>query len=92
MKKRQIVNFYELPVKWQKEAIKNLDEDFAKDNRYLKPLSKQTPKRHILWNLSECMPLEGNPDGFNAYITISNNSTMLLKIDDSFETAIIKFI
>jgi hypothetical protein len=30
MKKRQIVNFYELPVKWQKEAIKNLDEDYIK--------------------------------------------------------------
>ena len=92
MKKREIINFYELAPKWQKEAVKNLGQELAEETQYLQPWSKQTPKKHILWDLSECMPIKNHPDGFNAYITISNNSALLLKIDNNMETAVIKFI
>lgn len=89
--KRNIVSFYDLPTKWQKEAVKNLGQEMAEEAHYLQPWSKQSPKKHILWDLSECMRLQNDSD-FNAYIIISNNSAMLLKIDDIFETAIIKFV
>jgi hypothetical protein len=93
MKTRNIISFYELTETWQNEAISNLD-DMAKDTYYLEPLPENNPKEHILWDLSECMRSSGVHDGFsyNATITISNNSAMLLNINDGFETAEITFI
>ena len=93
MKTRNIISFYELTETWQNEAISNLD-DMAKDTYYLEPLPKNNPAEHVLWDLSECMRYSGEHEGFiyNAVIGISNNSSMLLNIDDSFETAEIKFV
>jgi hypothetical protein len=90
---RNIINFFELNEEWQVEALSNLD-DMAEETSYLEPLEEQSPEKHILWDLSECMRSEGTHEGFeyNAVITISNNSVMLLNIDDSFETAEIKFV
>ena len=92
--KKNIINFYELDEKWQAEAISNLD-GMAMETSYLEPEEDQEPEKHILWDLSECMPYDGTTeDGFvyNASIGISNNSAMLLDIDDTFETAKIKFV
>ena len=93
MEKRNIISFWELPKKWQKEAISNLDE-YAEESLYLEPEENQNPLEHILWDLTEAMPYEGEHEGFvyNAVITISNNSAMLLNIDNDSETAEIKFI
>ena len=40
------------------------------------------------WDLSECMAYKGETEGFkyNAGIGISNNSAMLLMIDDNMES------
>ena len=85
-KKRNIVNYYELSEEWQNEATSNLDED-AQESYYLEPEGKYDPNI-VLWDLSDCMPSNGVHNGFkyNAVIGISNNSAMLLNIDDSFET------
>lgn len=90
---RNIVNFYELEEEWQAEAISNLD-DMAYDTLYLEPDDDATPEKHILWDFSEVMAREGEHEGFeyNATMGISNNSGMLLNIDDCFETCTIKFI
>ena len=87
--KRALVNFYELSEDWQQEALSNLGE-FARENYYIEPEEKQTPKEHILWDLSEAMAItEGI---FNAVINISNNSAMLLSIDNNFEQVKFKFV
>jgi hypothetical protein len=93
METRAIINFFELSEKWQREAISNLDK-FAKENMYLEPLPDTCPEKHILWDLSEAMKQTGEVDGFkyNAVIGISNNSAMLLNINDTFETATIKIV
>jgi hypothetical protein len=93
MDTRNIVNFYELDEKWQAEAVSNLD-DLAETELYLEPLPDTDPEIHILWDLSEAMRQTGEVDGFkyNAVIGISNNSSMLLNIDDTFETATIKIV
>ena len=90
---RNIISFYDLPEEWQTEAISNLDE-FAEETSYLEPLPDTCPEKHILWDLHEAIRSVGEIDGFvyNAVICISNNSSMLLNIDDSFETATIKFV
>ena len=89
LEQRDIVNFYELPEEWQKQAKSNLDE-FAEENSYLMPLDNQSPDTHILYDLNECMRYSGGD--FNAFIGISNNSAMLLQIDDCCESALIKFV
>jgi len=91
--KRQIINFYELDPEWQAEAKSNLDE-YAEENSYLEPCEGQNPKEHILWDLSECIPQNGDHEGFeyNAVIGISNNSAMLLNLNNSGEEAEIKFV
>ena len=87
--KRALVNFYELPEEWQQEALSNLG-DSARENYYIEPKEDQTPEKHILWDLSEAMAItEGI---FNAVISISNNSAMLLNIDDNFEQVKFKFV
>lgn len=90
---KNIVNFYELEEEWQAEAISNLD-DMAYDTLYLEPDEDSTPDKHILWDFSEVMAREGEHEGFeyNATMGISNNSSMLLNIDNSFETCAIKFV
>ena len=91
--KKNIISFWELPEEWQKEAISNLDE-YAEESLYLEPEENQNPEENILWDLTGAIPYEGQHEGFiyNAVITISNNSGMLLNIDNNFETAEIKFI
>ncbi len=88
-KKADIVNFYELSEEWQKEAISNLGDD-AEFNYYLYPDEDSSPEKHILRDLSECMPIDEGD--FNACIGISNNSAMLLGIDDNFESCKYKFV
>jgi len=81
-----IISFYELSEEWQAEAISNLDE-YAQENHYLEPDCEYDPDI-VLWDLSECMRASDMHEGFeyNGTIGISNNSAMLLNIDDSFET------
>jgi hypothetical protein len=84
--KANIISFYELSEEWQAEAKSNLDE-YAEENHYLEPTCEYDPDI-VLWDLNECMPHHGCHEDFdhNAVITISNNSAMLLNIEDSFET------
>ena len=91
--KRAIINFYELSEEWQAEAKLNLDE-YAEDALYLEPEEGLNPTEHVLWDLNEAMRGSGTHEGFkyNATIGISNNSAMLLNIDDSREEAEIKFV
>ena len=92
MDTRNIISYYELSEAWQREAQSNLDSE-AENHSYLEPLENTSPVKHILWDLSECMSLEPNTNGgYNASIPISNNSAMLLKIDDNYETADIKIV
>ena len=86
--KTNVVSFYELSEEWQMEAKSNLD-DLAEDQMYLEPLENTNPIEHGLWDLSECMPCKGNHEGFeyNASITISNNSAMLISFSDDMEEA-----
>ena len=88
--KRNIVSYWELEDNWQSEACSNLDE-LAEEAMYLEPLKSQRPSKHVLYDLTECMPVRDNDD-YNAYIGISNNSAMLLKIDDTFESAVIWYV
>jgi hypothetical protein len=90
---RKIIDFFELSDDWQKEALRNLD-DLAITENYLEPLPGTNPEKHILWDLHEAMRQEGDHEGFdyNAVITISNNSAMLLNIDEGFEMAEIKYV
>ena len=90
---RSILNFWELPKKWQVEAKRNLDE-YAYDTMYLEPEDSHNPEEHILWDLSECMRTSGTHNGFtyNASMGISNNSAMLLNVSNSGEEAEILFV
>ena len=91
--KRAIIGFYELSEAWQAEAKSNLDE-YAEETMYLEPEEGLNPQEHVLWDLNECMVADGSHEGFkyNATIGISNNSAMLLNVDDSGEEAEIKFV
>ena len=84
--KRNIVTFYELSSEWQVEATSNLDE-YAEENYYLEPEGAYDPNI-VLWDLNECMRQDGSHNGFdyNAVIGISNNTAMLLNVDNSFES------
>lgn len=89
--KRNIVNYYELSEKWQQEAKSNLDN--AEENYYLEPDCEYDPNI-ILWDLNECMRQKGNHKGFeyNAVIVISNNSAMLLNVNDTMEECYYIFV
>ena len=91
--KRSSISFYELSEAWQAEAKSNLDE-YAEEAIYLEPEEGLNPQDHILWDLNEAMRGSGIHEGFkyNATIGISNNSAMLLNIDDNGEEAEIKFV
>lgn len=90
---RNIVSFYELEEKWQKEALSNLDK-YAHETMYIEPEDDEEPEKHILWDLSECMVADGEHEGFkyNASIGISNNSAMLLNLSDCGEEAEFIFV
>lgn len=81
--KSNVVNFYELSEEWQAEAIRNLDDE-AQEAMYIEPSADKNPKEHVLYDLNEAMRAIGEHEGFsyNATITISNNSAMLLKFND----------
>jgi hypothetical protein len=85
--KRQVVSFYDLPEKWQKEAISN-SEDYE-DISYLMPPKSHSPKKHILWDLSQCMRSGGEFDGI---ITVSNNSAVGVNLSDCGEEATLTFL
>jgi len=91
--KKAIINYYELSDEWQAEAIRNLDE-FAEETMYLEPDEDCNPQEHVLWDLNECMMQHGTHNGFkyNAVIGISNNSAMLLNVNDSGDEAEIMFV
>jgi len=86
-KKANIISYYELSDDWKNEALNNLDE-YAIEAMYLEP-DCDYDENIVLWDLNECFPYDGNYKGFkfNATIGISNNTAMLLNIDDSGETA-----
>jgi len=89
MEKRAIISFYELSEEWQAEAKSNLDE-YAEDNMYLEPHEDANPTEHILWDMSEVMPHAGvHESGFqyNCVMPISNNTAMLIYLDNSGEGA-----
>lgn len=88
MEERKIVSFYELSDEWKNEALNNLEVE-AFETHYLEPLPNVSPEEHILWDLTECMSMKGEIKGFkyNAVINISNNTSMLLNIDEDFENA-----
>ena len=81
-----IINFYELSEAWQAEAVSNLDE-YAEENHYLEPTCEYDTNI-VLWDLNECIAQSGSHNGFeyNCVIGISNNTAMLLNVDDNFET------
>ena len=85
--KANIISYYELSEEWKAEARSNLDE-YAEENYYLEPTCEYDPNI-VLWDLSEAMRQTGNHEGFayNAVITISNNSAMLLNISEDGEEA-----
>jgi len=86
IKTANIVNFYELSEGWQQEAISNLDE-YAQENSYLEPDCEYDPNI-VLWDLNECMRQNGEHEGFqyNGVIGISNNTAMLLNVNDDFDS------
>ena len=87
--KGELVSFFELSEEWQKEARSNLD-GLAEETYYIEPSDDMLPDKHILWDISQAMPVhEGD---FNACINISNNSAMLLNIDDCFSEVKYKFV
>ena len=83
-----IISFYELDPEWQAEAISNHDEH-AKEAMYFEPAEEHNPTDHILWDLFEAMAQSGEHKGFkyNAVMGISNNSGMLININDNGDTA-----
>ena len=83
-----IISFFELPPEWQEEAKSNLDE-YAEETSYFEPEQNHNPSEHVLWDLSTAMPAKGKHEGFiyNVTMGISNNTGMLINIDDNFETA-----
>ena len=83
---RHVVNFFELSPEWQEVAISNNDTDYE-DISYLEPLKSHNPRKHILWDLSECMRVDDpHMDGV---IGISNNSALAVKLSDCGEIATI---
>ena len=89
---RNIISFYDLSEDWQKEAKSNLDE-YAEEAMYLSPIIDYDPNK-VLWDLSTCMKQTGEVNGFNynAVISISNNSSMLLNVSSCGTSAEIMFI
>lgn len=84
-KERQLINFWELSEEWQAEAVSNHSSvEDAEQVTYFEPEDDQNPTDHILWDLSECMRVDGQP--FDGVIGISNNSAMAVKLIDD-ETA-----
>ncbi len=58
---------------------RNLDE-LAESVSYLEPLEGQSPDKHILYDLSECMRVEGKD--YDGVISISNNCALTVKLLD----------
>ncbi|NOR27566.1 MAG: hypothetical protein GQ540_03440 [Lutibacter sp.] len=76
---KELVNFYELPEDWRKEAMSNADN--YEEITYIMPDEDKTPEKHILWDLSECMRTDGNSI-FDGIIGVSNNSAIGINISD----------
>jgi len=74
---RELVNYWELSEEWQAEARSNHDD--YEDQIYIMPLDGQTPEKHVLWDLSECVR-SGPNSGFDGVIGISNNSAVGINI------------
>jgi len=79
-----VISFHELSPQWKAEAISNLD-DQAEEAWYFEPDEGQTPAKHILWDLTQCMRVDDpTMDGI---IGISNGSAMAVKFSDCGEIA-----
>ena len=85
---RNIISFWELPPEWQEEAKRNSDD--YEDISYLEPLASHNPRKHVLWDLSEC--IQTNDPHMDGVIGISNNSALAVKLSSCDEVAIVWFI
>lgn len=87
---RELISFFELPTRWQAEAIENhgLIAD-AQEQTYIKPLSYHLVGEHYLLDLSDCMRVDDSE--FDGVITISNTSAIGVKIIDD-ETVELTYI
>lgn len=90
---RNIVNYWELAKEWQVEANINLDE-LAEVSLYLEPLTYQNPEEHALIDLENAVFMPGVSDGFeyDAVITWSNNSSILIRLNDDSTQATLKMV
>jgi len=86
---RNIVSFFELSDEWQREAISNLD-DQAEDASYLEPMDGQTPDKNPLYDLTECMRVDG--EEYHGVIGISNNTALAVKLSDDGTQAEVWYI
>ncbi|MFO7919227.1 MAG: hypothetical protein R6U99_00145 [Nioella sp.] len=86
MEKRQIVGFDDLKEVWKKEGIRN---GCREGSLFLKPDINESPEKHILWDLDDCIKQLGRYRRFNynRVMGISKNAAMLLRFDASMETA-----
>lgn len=85
-----IITYYDLSDEWQKVAFDNLDYH-AYEALYLEPRKDHKTDEHILWDLTECTLVKGIYGSFvyNAIIVVSNNTAMLLYIDNNEATYIV---
>ena len=91
IRRRNVVNYFELPEQWQKEAVSNLD-DLAEEALYLEPLDHHYPAKHVLYDLTECMYVGKRLGLDKCVIGISNNSAMLLVFSRCGDQVVRKFI
>ena len=81
---RNIVSFWELSEAWQKEARDNNNEQ-AEEIWYIEPRENQTPRKHVLHDLSTCMRVDD--PRFDGVIGVSNNAAIGVKLSDCGDTA-----
>jgi hypothetical protein len=86
--KRNIVPFFGLSVKWQEEALTNMDKRTAMDTLFIEPLETDIPGKHILWDLSECMVC--NPKHNTGIIPVSNTIAMKVYFSDCMNYCVLK--
>jgi hypothetical protein len=94
MSKRQVrynlVNFFDLSKDWQKEALSNSEQELAEQTTYLEPLESDVAGEHILWDLSQVMPIGKLGSLTVGGETVSNNTYALFYIDWDAEECVLK--
>ena len=83
MENRNLVSFFELSEKWQKEAISNLDQ-YAENAIFIEPLEHQDPDTHALLDLTDCVRVSGSE--YDGVIGVSNNIAIGVVIHDDNES------